>query len=172
MKRWIPILTVIALVAVGCGDTAEHLHSAAADHVHGDEHAGDPAADRQVIDAATQTWIDAFNAGNAAGIAALHPEDGTIFPPNAPPARGRENIRAFWQGFIDAGLKGELSVEEIKVDGDLGYKVGSFKVMGPDGQVVDEGHYMEIWERRDGEWVFARDIWNSDLPLTGDRAAE
>ena len=174
MKRWIPLLTVIALVAVGCGETAEHLHSAAGDHVHGDgdEHAADLAADRQVIDAGTSTWIEAFNGGNAAGIAALHPEDGIIFPPNAGPTKGRENIQAFWQGFIDTGAKAELTVEEIKVDGDLGYKVGGFKVLGPDGETLDEGHYLEIWERRDGEWVFARDIWNSDLPRAEDAAGD
>jgi uncharacterized protein (TIGR02246 family) len=122
----------------------------------------DPAADRAAIEAASTVWAESFNSGNAAGIAALHTADAVIYPPNAKPVSGKDAIQAFWQGLIDTGIKAELEVEEVSVGGDLASKVGAFKIITPSGEVADEGHFIEIWTRVEGEWRFHRDIWNSD----------
>jgi len=122
----------------------------------------DPAADRTAIEAASAAWAESFNSGNAAGIAALHSTDAIIYPPSSGPIAGREGIQAFWQSAIDTGISAELEVEETTVGGDVAYKVGTFKIISPSGEVADEGHFIEIWVRIDGEWQFHRDIWNSD----------
>lgn len=128
------------------------------------ESAHENSADHAAITAATQAWIDAFNSGDAATIAGMMSSDGQLFPPNSVVVQGREAIQAFWQGFIDMGVKGSLEITEIQVSGDMAFKTGTFQITDPDGNEVDHGTYLELWSRIDGEWFFHRDIWNSDVP--------
>ena len=122
-------------------------------------------SDSAVISAATKKWEDAFNSGDAATIAAMMSADGQLFPPNGDNVEGREAIQAFWQGFIDTGVKGALEETEIAVSGDLAYKTGNFRILDPDGSELDHGTYLEVWSRIDGTWQFHRDMWNSSVPL-------
>ena len=116
------------------------------------------------LDAATQQWADAFNRGDAAAIAAFHSADAQIMPPNAGIIESREGIQAFWQGFIDTGVKGSLTSIEITVDGNRGDKVGTFRILDRVGAELDHGKFFELWRFMDGKWQFHRDIWNSSVP--------
>jgi len=143
-------LVIVAMTAVtGC---AQHGHG----HAEGD---------RAALETKSKGWIEAFNAGDAKGVAALHSLDAKLFPPNMPPVNGKADVQAFWQGFMDSGVKAELHIEEIDAGGNLGTRIGSYKVLGADGTVMDEGHFVEIWKYVNDEWYFHRDIWNSGLPL-------
>ncbi len=122
-------------------------------------------SDSAVISAATQKWADAFNSGNAPAIAALMSEDAQLFPPNGETVEGREAIQAFWQGFIDMGVKGSLEVTEIQVGGEMAFKTGTFRITDPEGNEIDHGKFIEVWSKTDGEWHFHRDMWNSSIPL-------
>ena len=128
----------------------------------------DAAADEAEIAAASDKWIEAFNAGDAVAIAAIMTEDGAIMPPNYEPVVGREAIAAFWQALLDTGITVNLDVTEVMVDGDLAFKRGVLELFGADGETVDIGKWLEIWVRVNHEWQLQRDIWNSDLPLAGD----
>jgi len=85
-------------------------------------------------------------------------------PPNGNIIEGRESIQAFWQGFIDTGVKGSLTSIEITVDGNMGYKVGTFRILDPEGGELDHGKFIEIWRFMDGKWQFHRDMWNGSVP--------
>ena len=124
----------------------------------------DTSAGYTALDTATQQWADAFNNGDAATIAGMMSPDGQIMPPNGGIIEGREAIQAFWQGFIDTGVKGSLTSIEITVDGNMAYKVGTFRISDPSGQEVDHGKFLEIWRFMDGKWQFHRDMWNSSVP--------
>ena len=128
----------------------------------------DTSAGRAVIEAATATWMDAFNNGDAATIAGTMSPDAQIMPPNGNLVEGREAIQAFWQGFIDSGVKCTLTAIEIEVEGDMGYKIGTFRILDPAGAELDHGKFIEVWRCFDGEWLFHRDIWNSSVPLPED----
>lgn len=109
-------------------------------------------------------WEKAFNAGDLAGIVALYTEDARLLPPNAGLAEGSEAIREIFGGWIESGMKGDLETVETGVDGDLGYRVGTYTVETADGSVADRGKFIEIWERVGGEWKITNDIWNSSMP--------
>lgn len=117
------------------------------------------------LDAATRQWAEAFNRGDAATIAAMMSADAQLLPPNGDFVEGREAIQAFWQGFIDMGVKGTLEQLEIGVTGDMAYKTGKFQILDPEGNEVDHGKFLEVWRFMDGSWQFHRDIWNSSVPL-------
>ncbi len=49
----------------------------------------DTAADVATIHAATNAWVEAYNAGDADKIVALYADDAIMMPPDAPPLRAR-----------------------------------------------------------------------------------
>jgi len=130
--------------------------------------AGNAAADARVdIEAALASFTEAFNGGDAAGVAALYTEDAVLLPPGGARVDGREPIQAFWQGAIDAGLSA-LTLEAVEVEerGDLAFEVGKFTLQAPgegDQKTTVFGKYIVVWKKGDdGAWRLYRDIWNTD----------
>ena len=127
------------------------------------------AEDSQAVRAASKQWVDAFNRGDAAAVAALYTEEAKRLPPNSPMIVGRENIQAFIQAANDAGA-GDLqaTIIELHVNGDMAYEVGKYTltIQPEEGDAIsDNGKYVEIWTRVNGSWKMDVDIWNSSLPL-------
>jgi len=122
--------------------------------------------DKAVLEAGAALFMEAFNNEDADALAALFAEDGVMLPPNAPAIFGRDAIRAGnREGFAMVDHAIELEDLEIKVEGDLGYKAGRYRVRTKDDQLIDRGKYIEIWNKVDGRWMIHRDIWNSSMPV-------
>lgn len=111
----------------------------------------------------TPRWQAAYNAGDAAGVAALYTKDGVLLPPNSAPVDGREAIEAFWAVALEDGATGELTTKGMYGMGEAAAEVGMWVITGADGSHVDHGSYMLIYKQVDGEWQIASDIWNSDM---------
>ncbi len=111
----------------------------------------------------TPKWQAAYNAGDAAGIAALYTKDGVLLPPNSAPVDGREAIKAFWAAAIESGASGELTTKKMYGMGDNAAEEGMWVLTAADGSHLDHGSYMLIYKQVDGEWQIASDIWNSDM---------
>ena len=126
------------------------------------------AADSRAIEAASAQWVDAFNQGDTAALAALYTEEAKLLPPNSQMIVGREGIQAFFQASFDAGeAKVQLTVIELSVSGDIAHVVGkyTFTLQPEDGEAIsDNGKYVEIWKRENGTWIMDKDIWNSSVP--------
>ncbi|MGI9263561.1 MAG: YybH family protein [Gammaproteobacteria bacterium] len=110
-------------------------------------------------------WQDAFDTGDAAQVANVYSQDGRLLPPHGEPVVGREAIQAFWAGLLESGAHIQTELEELGEEGPLGFRMGSFTVKDSDGNVIDDGQFVEIWRKRDGHWWFDIDIWNSNRPL-------
>ena len=130
----------------------------------------DLEAVRKAIEEVNARWIEAFNRGDAAGVAALYTEDATVLPPNGEMVQGRQGIRNFWSGAIRMGLK-DPSVTTVAVggSGDTAYEIGKYTLkIQPAGQegVTESGKYVVVWKRQaDGTWKLRADIWNSSMPM-------
>ncbi len=122
------------------------------------------AGDEAQLKELGKAWIGAFNAGDAKALAALYTTDGMLLPPFSESVKGRTAIAEFWAGFM-TGVKGELEVREVMVQGRLAYMIGVYKIHGETGDVLDRGKYIEVWKRGEGKWQLHRDIWNTSLPL-------
>jgi len=135
-----------------------------------DTSTGDATA---VLGAGAALFMEAFNTEDADALAMLFAEDGVMLPPNAPAIFGRDAIRASnRQEFAVADVAIELEDLEIKIEGDLGYKAGRYRVHAQDGVLIDRGKYIEIWRKADGQWLIHRDIWNSSMPAPENREHE
>jgi uncharacterized protein (TIGR02246 family) len=120
---------------------------------------------RESIEAANEKFMAAFKRGDAAGLAALYTEDGQVLPPNGDFVSGQQAVAGFWQVIFDMGIKeAELDIVEVEKQDDAAFEVSRFKLLGADGQVLDEGKYIVIWKKDHGQWKLHRDIFNSSLP--------
>jgi ketosteroid isomerase-like protein len=125
------------------------------------------AADDAVrIRAGTASWMQSFNAGNAGAVVALYADDAALMPPNAPQARGivaiKEAIAKEIAGAKKAGVTLAVGTDEVGVAGDMAWHAGTYVVKDKAGKTVDAGKVLEAWERKNGKWRIARDMWNSD----------
>jgi uncharacterized protein (TIGR02246 family) len=130
------------------------------------------AADQAGIRSADSAFMAAANAGDADKIAEVYAEDGSVLAPNLPPQKGRDAVRAFWGGFLDAyTVRFELASDTIEGRGDLAYNQGRYrytavpKAKGVPG-IADEGKFLEILKKQaDGSWKYVVDMYSSNLTL-------
>jgi len=121
---------------------------------------------REVLMAANEKFMAAFNQGDAAGLAALYTKNGQLLPAHSNFVTHQPAIQAFWQGAMDMGIKSaRLETLETEEQGDTAYEVGKYTLQGEAGQLLDTGKYVVIWKQEDGQWKLHRDIWTSSLPI-------
>jgi ketosteroid isomerase-like protein len=130
--------------------------------VAGPATAGDEAA---TLKARAAAWEKAFNDSKLDAVAAMYAKDGSRMPPNAPAANGHDAILA--QLKESRSMMGGVVIEasDAVVEGNMGISHGRYKIKGKDGAIVDEGKWVSVGKKVNGEWTTVRDIWNSDRPL-------
>ena len=94
-------------------------------------------------------------------------EDAKAFPPNSEVVTGRAAIAAVNNEWVNYDFKEfrEVSTafygnEEFLVD-----EGNYFLRFGAD-DIIDKGHYINIWKQENGEWKMFTNMWNSSLPAT------
>jgi uncharacterized protein (TIGR02246 family) len=130
----------------------------------------DAQAEARAIRDTIGRWIGTIDSKDAAGAASFYAEDGVFMVPNAPPARGRDAIRAAWSGLLQApnvSLRVESATIEVAQAGDMAYELGTYRLGmdGPQGRIEDDGKYVVVWRKREGRWQVMADIFNSNRPL-------
>lgn len=82
--------------------------------------------------------------------------------------RGRTAIQESAAGLLEAGADLRFESLEVRVSGagDMAFSRGTYYLTleTPAGPIRDEGSYLEIWEKVNGEWRITVDIYNSDRP--------
>lgn len=121
---------------------------------------------RSAIEAANERFVEAFGKGDAARIADMYAEGARVLPPNSPMVQGRQRIQELWQSLINTGAKLMLSTTDVEAQGNVVYEVGTYELTFPDNK-RDAGKYVVIWRRQKGGWKLAVDIWNSNMPASG-----
>ena len=106
-------------------------------------------------------WDAAFNAGNAAEVAAMYAEDAKVIAGDGTVKTGRAEIEALFQSFIDSGFgQHELSLDSASGTSDLIYGSGSWTGVGGDGNTYG-GKVVHVYEMQDdGSWKAVLHMWN------------
>ena len=121
------------------------------------------------IEAANESFMAAFNQGDAAALADLYTENGQLLPAGSDFITGKEAIQNFWQGAMDMGIKSaKLEIIEVEGHGDTAIEESKYTLRGESGNVLDRGKYIVIWKQQAGQWKLHRDIWTSSLSAQGD----
>ena len=115
-------------------------------------------AQKAEIEAVNAKWIEYFNKGDFAGLAALYTDDATAFPPGSAMVKGRTAIEAMWKNMAEQITDPRLTTLDVKALGpSAAREIGTFR--GPRPQEVT-GKYLVVWEKIGSEWKLAADIWN------------
>lgn len=124
----------------------------------------DPSRDvERALAGIRRAYVDAFNAGDAAGVAALHTEGTISMPAGTPPVVGRDALRELLDASLGAappGFRFEFRPEEVRVADGWAVERG---VTPPAGDVIPGGKYVMLYVlESDGRWRIAWTITNAD----------
>ena len=123
----------------------------------------------EAITTADEKFMAAYSQGDAARIAELYTEHGQVLLPNNEAISGKLGIRMVWQGAMMMAKQISLEPVEVEDHGDTAYEVGKYVLHTKAGNVFDQGKYIVIWKQEAGQWKLHRDIWNSSLPIPGQK---
>jgi uncharacterized protein (TIGR02246 family) len=125
------------------------------------------AQGRAEVDEVNRRFMDAFERGDAASVAALYAEDAVVLPPDAPMISGRAPIEEFWRGLMGAGARG-VNLETLRLAGsrDVLHEVGraTITIQPEGGEMSTQAvKYVVVWERDPaGGLTLAVDMWNGE----------
>jgi uncharacterized protein (TIGR02246 family) len=157
----VPVLSVL-LLAPACSPAETPADAPPA--------AVDIAADEQAIRDLSVRWLEMERARDAAGIASLFTDDGTIYRDNEEPINGRAAIEAYiTSDFAETpNAVTDFSADRILVSssGDLAVEYGAWSVtgLGPDGTGQDRGRYVATLRKVGGTWRYVTDMSMSTMP--------
>ncbi len=119
---------------------------------------------RQAIEKLLAEFIDAYNRGDAAALAAQYTEDCAVLAPNQPTVRGRQAIETLFKEMIEEfGGTGSIEIVEVVEAGNLAYQWSTYSLEGE--KESDAGQLVEVFNRQaDGSWKIRLTIFNSDNP--------
>jgi ketosteroid isomerase-like protein len=125
----------------------------------------DSAAASDLLAAHRATFADALRRGDATAASSVYASNAHLLAPSAGPMVGREEIRAYWQAGIDAGVAElTLTVGSSEQNDGLAYEMGRYaiRVEPADGsRVLERGHYVQVYQRQpDGAWQKAVEIFS------------
>ena len=93
-------------------------------------------------------------------------------PPNQPIINGRDEYISRWNESAAMGTwEFDLRVQEVKSSGNLAVERGTYTLgftpneNSPIPAMMDEGNYLVLWEKTDGEWKILWDAPVSSVPL-------
>lgn len=123
--------------------------------------AQDRAEDRAALDAVNAEFIRAFNAGDAAALAALFSEDARMSDETGKTVEGRAAIQErLAESFREApGMKLVLRTDSIKFLGaDVAIEEGASQLQPPEGDAGDPDEfipYTAVFVKQNGKWLHA-----------------
>ena len=130
---------------------------------------------KRAIDAADAAWARLTTAGHADSIAELYHANGVMLPPNMPPVRGKEAIRAFMVTMNSMSSPPPIltiRAESVWASGPWAMELGRWNFAWaagakrpPGAPAADSGKYVVRWVNENGRWLMVQDIWNSDVAL-------
>jgi uncharacterized protein (TIGR02246 family) len=129
--------------------------------------------DEAAIRKADSDWVEAARSKHVDAWLAFYADDAVVLPPNDKVANGRESARKSVGDLLSLpGLSITWQPTNVAVarSGDIAYLTGAYSIAfnGANGEpLTDQGKLLEVWKKqRDGKWLCAADIWNSDLPTS------
>ncbi len=125
------------------------------------------------IDSCRKEYVTAWMAANADRITHVYTNDAAVLYPNQPAVIGSLAIHAYFEGFFKEykQVLFQLKSEEVEVHGNIAFDWGKYEwkaIPRGGGQPVnDHGKYLVVLQQQaDGSWKVARDMDNSDRPLS------
>jgi uncharacterized protein (TIGR02246 family) len=116
------------------------------------------------IVAVEQAYMAAFQHGDATGMAKLYSEEAQLLPANRDFVSGRQEIKRFWQGLMQLGIKTvKLETVEVNHSGSQAFEVGRYTIHTADSEMIDYGKYLVVWHQYKTQGFIHRHIWTTSM---------
>jgi len=113
------------------------------------------------IQAMEDAYAAAEKAKDADKVAAYYSDDATSYGRNRMPEVGKAAIKESLVKRLAADTSGNTNVYKVVdlyAEGNMVVEIGSWNEMSPAGAEVNKGHYMSLFQKRDGKYVCVRDM--------------
>lgn len=130
----------------------------------------DLAAEEMAIREADARWLQAAQARDAAGEAAMLASDGVAYREHVEPLVGPAAFQAWTEKrYVDnpkLGVSWTTDSIHVTSSGDLAIQTGQYQNtgIGPRGDREDRGRFVTVWKKVNGEWKAAHDIGSTTMP--------
>lgn len=129
----------------------------------------DKEAIKTEIQAMENAFAEAYNNGTTDGIN-YYAEDAVSFSNGKMPLEGKKAIHESMKTELltfPKGAKIAFETQEIHPsnDGNMIVEIGGYKVTDSTGTKLNSGHFMSLFEKKDGKYICIRDMGNSDMPV-------
>ncbi|MBB6331103.1 ketosteroid isomerase-like protein [Chryseobacterium sediminis] len=115
---------------------------------------------RKTIEASNAIYADLANK-NDGSILTRYTDDACLFPPNAVPVCGREQILSFFKGGPKVRVK--FTIQNLYGDGTTSVTEESYYEMTDlEGKKLDDGKVIVIWKNTKEGWKMHRDMFSSN----------
>ena len=136
------------------------------------ENSTSAGVDKEQIKKEIQAKEDEFAATYKAGILkyiGYYADDATSFFQNRPALVGKQEIIEFLKADLSSSSRNKISFKTNEVfvsnDGKMVVEIGRFTVVDSSNTGINKGHYMSLFEKRNGKYVCVRDMSASDVVL-------
>jgi len=125
------------------------------------------------VDSCRRRYVSAWLDANSKLVASIYTDDGVVLYPNQSAITGRTDIQRYFLDFFNEFTIDEFALvsDEVVVNGNWAFDRGKYKWSArskkANTRMDDTGKYLVILQRgQDGVWRVARDMDNSDRPLS------
>ena len=129
------------------------------------------AVEKENFAEAVKTFHEALRVNDVQTFMSFIADDVVLMAPGEPTIRGKAAVRAWYEGFLAQFHTSTLvfNHEEVFMGNGFAVELASFEwglVPTRGGAAsVDRGSFMQVWKKQaDGQWRFAREIFNSSVP--------
>jgi uncharacterized protein (TIGR02246 family) len=132
----------------------------------------DLAIEEKAIRDMDARWLQAAQARDAAGEAAMFATDGVAYREHVDPLVGPAAFQTWGTKLYAENPKQSTmwTTDSIRIadSGDLAIQTGQYHVtgIGPKGEREDKGRFVTVWKKVNGEWKVAYDIGSTTMPET------
>lgn len=125
--------------------------------------------EKQQIEELLGNYQKSLNTSDAKLAQSLYTKDGIFMPTEAPSGIGSEEIlKSYEHVFSQIQLNIEFFIEEIQVEGNMGFAVtsskGTTKIHATGDTVPEANRELFVFEKVDGIWKIARYMFNKTEP--------
>jgi uncharacterized protein (TIGR02246 family) len=136
----------------------------------------DILAETEAISKIEDQWNDAIKGKDKDRILGIFAPDAVVMNANTPTCVGLQSIRKSLESwFSDSSIyhntsTSEIDTIEVSASGELAYVRGNSRlsIITPGGIVEETDKWITIYRKTNGEWKAIVDIWNSDMPRSGE----
>ena len=160
-KRILLIATLIlAIFFIACNNTA----TTDTTKTESDATATDSKSVEDHIRKEALNFGEEVRKGDSLALASHYTSNAIVMPPNSEAVTGND-ILGLWGGALRMGVKDfKLNITDITGGGDVYVETGTYEMFGANNISLDNGKYVAVWKKENGNWKMYRDIWNSNMP--------